>query len=360
MSSRSALRRAFVALLLAGAGVAVALGVAEIVARALGAGDGSRRTLAVDGDLPDPELDGLPELRSAIELAQPNVRGVHQGVLHRTNSAGMRGPEVSLAPEPGRYRIVIVGDSITMGHRVPEQDAYPSRVERLLSAEIPGADFEVLNLGLSGSNVVHNLRRLERVGLRHHPNLIVYGFTVNDIEGPHFEANSAEDRDAYLAELTRFADSPSRLLELVWPRWVAIRSGLDPRPGSYEYAVERGYLHNPQAWARVAKGLDRLVTLGRSEGVCVVVFIHAVMQQFNLAHPFERVYEHVAREARNRGLHVAHSLPAFRGRDAASVRFDVVDSHPNAEGHRLLAEALVEGVLALPPECRVPGGGAGS
>jgi lysophospholipase L1-like esterase len=272
----------------------------------------------------------------------------------------MRGPEVALVPERGQFRIVVVGDSITMGHRVQEQDAYPARVERLLDSEISGADIEVLNLGLSGSNVVHNLRRLERVGLRHHPNLIVYGFTLNDIEGPHFEANSSEDRDAYLAELTRFADSPARLLRLLWPRWVAVRSGLDPMPGSYEFAVERGYLRNPEAWARVAKGLDRLGTLGRRQRVCVVVFIHAVMQQFNLAHPFERVYEHVEREARARGLHVIQSLPAFRGHAAASLRFDVVDSHPNAEGHRLLAEALALGVWALPAGCAVPGAGTDS
>jgi lysophospholipase L1-like esterase len=360
MSSRSATRRAGATLLLASAGLAMAMGIAELAARALGAGDGSRRASVALKSSPDPRLEGLPELRSVIELAQPNIRGVHEGVLHRTNSAGMRGPEVSLAPEPGRFRIVVVGDSVTMGHRVVEDEAYPARVEKLLNVEIPGADIEVLNLGLSGSNVVHNLRRLERVGLRHHPNLIVYGFTVNDIEGPDFEPNSASDRDAYLAELTRFSDSPTRLLRLIWPRWVAIRSGLDPMPGSYEYAVERGYLRNPEAWARVAKGLDRLAMLGRSRGVCVVVFIHAVMQQFNLAHPFERVYEHVEGEARARGLHVIQSLPAFRGHDAAGVRFDIVDSHPNAEGHRLLAEALVEGVRALPPGCGVPMAGEDS
>jgi len=351
------LRRVLTTSLLVLGGIALALGAAEIAVRALGAGEGPARS--ADAPL-DPELEGLPELRSAIELAQPNVRGVHEGVLHRTNSAGMRGPEVSLVPEPGRFRIVIVGDSVTMGHRVREEDAYPARTERLLSAAVPGAAFEVLNLGLSGSNVVHNLRRLERVGLRHHPDLIVYGFTVNDIEGPHFEPNSAEDRAAYMAELTRFADSPSRLLRLVWPRWVAIRSGLDPQPGSYEYALERGYLRNPQAFARVAKGFVRLANLARERDVCAVLFIHAVMQQFNFAHPFERVYEHVAREAQARGLHVIQSLPAFRGHDAASVRFDIVDSHPNAEGHRLLAEALVEGLLALPPECHVPRAGAGS
>jgi lysophospholipase L1-like esterase len=267
----------------------------------------------------------------------------------------MRGPVVSLVPAPGTFRIVVVGDSITMGHRVREEDAYPARLERALDAAVPGADFQVLNLGLSGSNIVHNLRRLERVGLAYHPALIVYGFTVNDIEGPGFEPNSQQDRDAYLAELTRFSDSPSRLLRLLWPRWVAIRSGLDPQPGSYEYALERGYFHNPRAWGRIVKGLERLATLGRREQVCVDVFVHAVIEQLNFAHPFERVYDRVAGAARERGLFVTQSLPFFRGHDAAALRFDIVDSHPNAEGHRLLAEALTEGVLALPPRCGVPG-----
>ena len=48
------------------------------------------------------------------------------------------------------------------------------------------------------------------------------------------------------------------------------------------------------------------------------------------------------------------SLPFFRGRDANQLRLSVIDTHPNAAGQRLHAEALVAGLLALPPDCWAP------
>lgn len=338
-------------LILALASVAAALVAAEVGLRLAGAGEPDRNAAPVP---PDPELAGLPELRTTLELAQANVRGVHEGVLHRTNSAGMRGPEIALQAPPGTFRIALVGDSVTMGHRVKEEDTYAARLQRAFHGAPGQARVEVLNLGLSGANIRHVLGRLERVGLPYQPDLVVYGFTLNDIEGTHFEPNSQEDRQRYLASLGRFARSPSRLLRVVWPRLVAIRSGLDPQPGSYEYALERAYLHDGPAWRQITRGFDRFAAIGRERGICVDVFLHPVIHQLHFAHPFTRIYARVAEAARARGLFVSEAFPFFHGHDAADLRFNVVDSHPNAEGHRLLAEALVAGLRALPPRCGVP------
>ena len=38
-------------------------------------------------------------------------------------------------------------------------------------------------------------------------------------------------------------------------------------------------------------------------------------------------------------------------RDADTLRFSFANPHPNAAGHRLLAEALRDGLEALPPRC---------
>lgn len=357
MSARTlGARRALATLLLAFLGIALAAAAAELGLRLAGVGDvrrGPREAVLAPGV--DPELLGLPILTTALELARPGVRGLHEGVLHRTNSAGMRGREVAREVPPGTFRIAVAGDSVTMGHRVVEEDTYSARSERELNAGAGATRFEVLNLGLSGANILHTVKRLERVGLLYAPDLIVYGFTVNDIEGPGFEPNSKSDRERYLGSIGRFAFSPSRLMQVVWPRLVTIRSGLDPQPGSYEYALERGYLNDGPAWGQIAHGLDRLAAIGRAREVCVHVLVHPVIQQLRFAHPFERVYERVARAAKERGLFVTRALEVFRGHDAADLRFDIVDSHPNAEGHRLLAEALLQGLRGLPARCGVPG-----
>ena len=89
-------------------------------------------------------------------------------------------------------------------------------------------------------------------------------------------------------------------------------------------------------------------------GVCAVVFVHARPNQLRWFHPFVRVYDHVESESRARGLFAVQALPHLRGRDAETVRISLVDPHPNAEGHRLHAEALVAGLAELPPRCFAP------
>jgi lysophospholipase L1-like esterase len=350
------MRRWVGAALLAATGVVAALALMEALVRltGLGAPPGSGDG-ATAPPLPE-ALRGLPELRGVGELARPNVRGVYQGVLHRTNSAGMRGPEVTLRPPPGVFRIAVIGDSITMGHGVEEEQTYVARVERALNETGPGR-YELLNLGVSGMNIHHSVKRLIHLGLDYEPDLIVYGFTLNDIEGPAYVANTPEDQRAYLRLLGRFADSRSALLRALWPRLVNLRSAWRPLPGSYEATLERNYFQRPRAWAQVARGLDRLAAIGRQRDVCVVVLVHPAVARLRMGHPFTRFYDHVQAEAEARGLFAVQAWPYFRGRDAARLRFNVVDSHPNAEGHRLLAEALLDGLRRLPARCGLAGSG---
>jgi lysophospholipase L1-like esterase len=309
---------------------------------------------AVPPSLRGPELEGLPELKSVFDLARPNQRGVFKGVLYRTNSAGMRGPEVAARPPEGAFRIAVIGDSVTMGQGVDEEATYSARLGEMLAAEAGGVRWEVLNLGIAGMNIVHCIQRLLNVGLRFHPHLIVYGYTLNDIEGPAYAENDPAEVSAYHALLARHHDSPSALVRALWPRLVVLRGAFRPVPGSYEYAMEENYFRRPRAWAQVGAGLDRLAEVARRKGICAVVFVHPVIQNLRFGHGFQRVYERVAGAATSRGLQAIVAFPHFRGRDPAALRFHLIDRHPTAEGHQLLAEALLEGLRELPERCGLP------
>jgi lysophospholipase L1-like esterase len=316
----------------------------RLVWRPLPPGDGRRPPARAS-------LAGLPELRTVFQLATPNVRGVHKGLLYRTNSAGFRGPEYEEAKAPGTFRLVIVGDSFTMGSGVGEEQAYPALVEAKLNARGRLSHVEVLNLGLAGLNLALIVQRLETLGLRFHPDLIVYGFTVNDIEGPAYRASRAESVAAAQARWQRFAGSPSYLLRLLWPGWLSLTELVRARPGSYSYELEDNYFHNPDAWAGLAGGLDRLAAIGKTHGVCVHVLLHTVLHHLGSSHVLRPIYERVAGAASERGLTVTQSFPVFRGRDERTLVVGAYDLHPNAAGHRLLARALVAGLRGLPARC---------
>lgn len=341
----SRLRRALAKGALALAATALALGVGELVARL--AVEAAPRLLPP----PPPTQPGLRELQGIFELAQPFVRGIYKGVLHRTNSMGVRGPELALEPRPGVLRIAVLGDSIAMGQGIEESDTYAARLALLLAQEDPRRDYEVVNLGLSGVTASHAAHRLEYVGLRYHPQLIVYGYTLNDIEGPEYQASAPRDRDALRRLLARYQHSPSGLLRAVWPRLVLAWSAFRPLPGSYELELVKNYRENPAAWREVEGALERIAAQGREGGLCALLFIHPRLQDLSWLHAYTPFYDQVAQAARARGFHVASGFDALRGERASALRLSELDPHPNAEGHRLLAEALRDAILSLPPAC---------
>jgi lysophospholipase L1-like esterase len=210
----------------------------------------------------------------------------------------------------------------------------------------------VVNLGISGVTARHAAHRLEYVGALYHPQLVVYGYTLNDIEGPAYLETARREKFAHVALRKRFENSRSALLRAVWPRLVLAWSAFRPLPGSYEWELSRNYRGNPAAWGEVEAALDRIAAKSRELGACALLFIHPRLQDLTWLHAFTPFYRQVAEAGRARGFQVAVGFDALRGERAASLRFSEFDPHPNAEGHRLLAGALRDAIEALPPGCR--------
>lgn len=346
------LRRALGLLALVVASASVSLLAMEVMVRILGERPAPVPDPEAATALPrDPALEGLPVIGQVKELRQPNARGINAGVLYRSNSLGVRGPDYPRQPPPGVFRITVSGDSITMGHGVREEDAYPAVLERLLNADSGEYRFEVINLGISGLNIIHSLGRLELRGRFYNPDLAVYGFTLNDIEGAGYVRNTPEALQRYAALLNRHASSRSRLLRLVWPRLVILAGSIRPLEGSYTRALEHNYFHNQKTRSRLDEGLDRLAAVGRIDRVCAHVFVHTRLEQLVFLHPYRRFYRLIEEKAAARGLTVTQSYPKLRWHLAESLRRTAADAHPNVEGHRLFAEALYDGLRRLPPRC---------
>jgi lysophospholipase L1-like esterase len=350
-------RAAAGALALGLAGLALALALGEVALRA------TWRWSAPAGERPPaapPPRDpaalavsaGLPVYRTLRDLAQKGANGVFKGLPYRTNSAGFRGPELPLRPAPGVFRIAVGGDSVTMGSGVLEEEAYPARLAARLAARGDGRRYEVLNLGLAGLNTRRVIERIERIGLPFQPDLLVYGFTLNDIEGPDYV--STLDPQATLRKTLRylrFADSSCYLLRAAWPRLLALYERAFEPPGSLDHDYRYNYFENEAAWRQVTDGLDRLARIARENGVCGLVFVHTRPEQLRRLLPFVDVMEHVAQAARERGLYTKQSHPHFQGREPDPLRISFADAHPSPAGHELLAEALYEGLLELPDAC---------
>lgn len=83
----------------------------------------------------------------------------------------------TLAAAADPVRIVALGDSLTSGHRLPEDEAYPALLERRLEDE--GLDAEVFNHGVSGDTTAGGVRRLE-AALAEKPHVLIVALGAND------------------------------------------------------------------------------------------------------------------------------------------------------------------------------------
>jgi acyl-CoA thioesterase-1 len=74
-------------------------------------------------------------------------------------------------------RIVALGDSLTSGHRLPEEEAYPALLEERLERD--GVDADVINHGVSGDTTAGGVRRLE-AALAENPHVLIVELGAND------------------------------------------------------------------------------------------------------------------------------------------------------------------------------------
>jgi acyl-CoA thioesterase-1 len=91
----------------------------------------------------------------------------------RDTVSGMPAPQ---APSATRT-IVAFGDSLTSGHGLPRDQAFPAVLERRLRAQ--GLPFRVVNHGVSGDTTSDGVRRL-KAALAERPEILILALGAND------------------------------------------------------------------------------------------------------------------------------------------------------------------------------------
>jgi len=129
----------------------------------------------------------LPRYVQATEFGirgnSPNETYVHTSPEYRveisTNDRGVRtnGPIPYEKPD-GVRRIVVLGDSFTMGYGASLEQTYHAQLAQAL--EKRGAPVEIINLGVSGHGNTEELITLKEEGLKYQPDLVLVGWHFTD------------------------------------------------------------------------------------------------------------------------------------------------------------------------------------
>lgn len=118
----------------------------------------------------------------------------YDGVL-KTNSLGLVGPELPPTKPAGEFRVVVLGDSYTVGGQVPYEQTFPAVLEKQLH-DAGYTNVRVINAGVGGYTEFNEAGLLKEDLARFQPDLVVLAaFLGNDV-AENVLATEAGYRDA--------------------------------------------------------------------------------------------------------------------------------------------------------------------
>lgn len=303
----------------------------------------------------EPGTPWLYRLRPGAELSLERTGGVR----YRVNEDGFRGRPYTKERRAGAFRVAVLGDSVTFGFGVAEDDVYTARLEAQLAEILPGRALEVLNQGVGGYNAYNEAALYEGIAAAWQPDLVLVQFCINDLNDPrlHFDAQTQLALDA-LPDAA-FPDPRVRAQPVRAPTPLAACSARLRLCERLERALfgdgaggaaflrsiaPKSALEDPErAW--LGAQYTRLARAAAAQGARFAVVVFPYPQQLADASS-DGIARDLAALGREDGFDTIDLLPAFRAAAASGGEPLFLDLwHPTARGHAVAAQALAQALL---------------
>ena len=264
----------------------------------------------------------------------------------RTNSLGLRSPEVAEPKPPDSFRILVLGDSVTFGWGLRGEDTYASQLASRLATLRPNQRYEVVNAGVSGYGTWQESLWLEQTGLGLEPDVVIVQAHLNDAADNLWGTLGRDlGGDSWLAR-------NSMLVRLVRRTLVA---GGDGDSCERDWKIDSDQV----CWERTEELLAEIRRAAAAQGAAVVLLPSPMRWQVEpgvkdpRAWVDEAKYQDVLdKYAGENGWLVVDPLAAIRAASASSEESLFLDvGHPDEAGQRVIAQELydkLEGAGVLP------------
>ncbi len=262
----------------------------------------------------------------------PNRKAFLMGVWLQTNSQGLRDREYSFEKPAGVLRVLMLGDSLTEGWGVPEQDTFVRRVERLYSDH--GVKAEVINTGVGNWNTIQEVEFFMTDAYRYNPDIIVLNYAINDAEPvPHDRPPSFLMRHCYSCVflLGRF-DVLRRMI-------FADEDWKDYYLGLFGDGTAKG-------WRDSKAAIKKLVDYCRQHGIKLLIASHPELHDVQ-HYQLQRITDFVRDAAAEYDVPFVDLLPYVRDIKSSELWVTPPDPHPNALADKYLAQGLYEALEKL-------------
>jgi len=256
-------------------------------------------------------------------------------ILHVQNKSGMR----RIGPFPskldGGFRIMIVGDSLTYGYGVREEETYPKQIEAALKRDF---NVEVLNLGVNGMQSEGILKIVRKYTLPLQPDLIIYGVCLNDFLPPHVP--DYQNNMAYrfpIPEAIKETFSERTLLgRLVSEAYNNILMKLGLRNDFYA-DILKDFKNYQTRFARDVKEMNQFV-LDRGLPPVVAIVLNQYPELHSKGYQLAMAAEQHLTQA---GMTLIPTGEFYNKNDKQPMTVSPWEGHPNAEAHKIFADFVV-------------------
>ena len=271
------------------------------------------------------------------------------------------------------FNIMVLGDSVAYGVGLPFEEAFPQRLEDLLSWQYD--DIAVLNSAVSGYTPYNQLQQYVSRDRNIPVDLVIVAFAMNDIVDPELHWNYTEDaienippeaypnlryheehvapilesrrreRDQGSTELgrlvrsaidvTNISDQDASYTVVDGRRWPTYVTGEDT------ISIEALTDYDSPEWVWLRNMYDRLADEVASDGAQLVIIILPLAYQMDAGYPFlpQSLFDRYCEE---RSLLCLDLLPAFRERGGEALflgeQLGYIDIwHLSDRGHDVVA-----------------------
>ncbi len=245
----------------------------------------------------------------------------------RTNSLGLRGPQVGYPKPAGEKRLLFLGDSVVLGWGAKEAELFVTR-----AAELLGPGWTTVNGGHNQYDTTQEAAFLEEVGPGIDPDAVLLVFVGNDVVPTvrAWEALQAAPEPGALARAWGWVRGVLRGLNGVWVYLSEVRTGDDAR-----FAVEAAEAAD-NGWVLSALALERIAAWCEQRRIPFVILDHTPPGALPALSDW----------CEDAG--VVHAPFDFTENDRRKpIRHSSSDPHANALGHALLLDKLVPALRAL-------------
>lgn len=287
--------------------------------------------------------------------------------LWRSNAQGVRADRDFGEASDSVTRVLVLGDSFTLGDQVSVDSAFPGVLQRRFDGAVGPGLVEVVNAGHPSYGTYHESTYLRKYGAQFDPDVIVLAMTPNDWientnplwviarDGALVQRGTTPGQIAQWKDLNLWYSLSGHVLHSrVKARLDLVAFRQDPGTGD-KYAHRAVYLTNPDEMVRRQDSLvyhhigsiqaeaDRL----DASLVIILVPFGEQLVPYSFGYDPSAPGQRVAAYAAERGIPFLDLLEEFRAHPTPSDLYWVEDYHCTALGYGVIGDALFDMLVGL-------------